>query len=135
LLEVRRRLPIGRTDHCLGTGLAAEGHRLVPGFAPQPMVGQPFDVLGQAVRIQPFERIHNPAVEGAPSLLPETPLRHLVGQCVLEGVFRLGEEAGLVEEPGSLQAHEPTAEPLVRHLGDGLKQGEGHLRADDRSGL
>jgi hypothetical protein len=92
-------------------------------------------VLGQAVPIQPFERIHNSAVEGAPPLLQETPVRHLVGQGVLEGVFRLGEEAGLVEELGSLQTHEPTAERLVRHLGDGLKQGEGHLRADDRGGL
>ena len=47
----------------------------------------------------------------------------------------LGEEARLVEELGGLQMGEAQAERLLRHLGYGLEERQGHLRANDGGGL
>jgi hypothetical protein len=58
-----------------------------------------------------------------------------VGEGVLEGIFKLGEEAGFVEELGGLQVAEAAAQLLLGQLKDGLSEGEGHLGADDRGGL
>ena len=70
------------------------------------MVGEPFNLFGQTVGIEHFERLHNPGVEGTPALLQETPVRDLLGEGVLEGVDVLGEELQLVEELGGLQVGE-----------------------------
>ena len=47
----------------------------------------------------------------------------------------LGEQARLVEELGGLQMGEAQAEWLLRHLGHGLEECQGHLGADDGGGL
>ena len=47
----------------------------------------------------------------------------------------LREEARLVEELGGLQMGEAQAERLLRHLGHGLEERQGHLGADDGGGL
>ena len=52
LLEARHRLPTGRACHRLVARLAAVGDGLVPHLAPQGMVRQPFDLIGQAVAIR-----------------------------------------------------------------------------------
>ena len=84
---------------------------------------------------EPFDGVDNPGVQGSPPLLEQAAVGHLVGQGVLEGVCELREEAGFVEELGGLEVAEPAAQLLLGQLGDGLQQGEGHLRADDRGGL
>ena len=99
------------------------------------MVGQPFDLLGQTVGIEPFDGFDDAGVQGPPPLLQETAVGHLVGEGVLEGVLELGEEAGLVEELGGLQVAEAAAQLLLGQLRDGLQEGEGHLGADDGRGL
>ena len=58
-----------------------------------------------------------------------------MGQGVLEGEFALGEQPRLVEELGSLQVYKATVQVRLRHLGNSLQQGQGHLGADDRRGL
>ena len=56
-------------------------------------------------------------------------------QGVLEGVLTLGKEARLIEELGGLEVRQPAMQDLLGQLGNGLQQGEGHLRANHRSGL
>ena len=52
LLKVRHRLTVCRMGHSLDPSLAAGGHGLVPHLAPQGVVRQPVDLLGQPVGIQ-----------------------------------------------------------------------------------
>jgi hypothetical protein len=54
---------------------------------------------------------------------------------VLEGVFELREEAGLVEEFRGLQVGERAVQGRLADLPKGLQQQEGHVRADDGDGL
>ena len=54
---------------------------------------------------------------------------------MLEGVGMLGEEARLVEELGGLEVRQATMEHRLGQLGNGVQQGQGHLGANDRSGL
>ena len=68
-------------------------------------------------------------------LLQQSAIGHLLGEGVLEGVLYIGEEARLVEKLGRLQMSKAQAERLLRHVGYGLQEREGHLRANDRSGL
>ena len=58
-----------------------------------------------------------------------------MGEGVLEGIRDLGEQPRLVEELGGLQMGEAHGERLLRRLGHGLEERQGHLRADDGGGL
>ena len=58
-----------------------------------------------------------------------------MGQGVLEGVVRLGEQAGLVEELRGLEMGEAAVQGVFGQLGDGLQQGQGDLMANDGRGL
>ena len=58
-----------------------------------------------------------------------------MGEGVPEGVRALGKQARLVEELGRLQVGEATVYRVLRYLGDGLQQRQGHLGADDCRGL
>ena len=60
-----------------------------------------------------------------PPLQQEAAVGHLVGQGVLEGVVRLGEQAGLVEELRRLQVRQAAVQRLLGQLGNGLQQGKG----------
>src|SRR5262245_5241474 len=99
------------------------------------MVGQPFDLVGQAIGRESFNDLNQPSMKGSPPLLYEPSIGDLMGQGVLEGVFRLGKEARLVEELGGLEVREATVQGGLGQLGDGLQQGQWHLGADDRGGL
>ena len=70
-----------------------------------------------------------------PPLPQEAVVGHLVGQGMLEGVVRLGEQAGLVEELGGLQVRQAAVQGGLGQLGDGLEQRQGHLSANDGRGL
>src|SRR3989441_5827468 len=67
LLEARDCFPVGRARGGLRPGLTEVGDGLVPDLAPEGMVGETIDVLGQPVGIQLFDRRHSARVEGAPS--------------------------------------------------------------------
>jgi hypothetical protein len=84
------------------------------------MVGQAVDVLRQAIGVEPLEGLHDPRVEGPASLLEQAPIRHVMGQGVLEGIFQRGEEARLIEELGRLQVHETSLECRLGQLREGL---------------
>ena len=114
LLEVPHSLAVGRPRHGLLPGLPAVCQGLVPHLAPQGMVGQAFDLLGQAVGSEAFEGLDDAGVEHATALLQQTPIGHLVRQGVLEGVDLLGEEPRLVEELSRLQMGEAAVQ---RRLG------------------
>ena len=70
-----------------------------------------------------------------PPLLEQAAVGHLVRQGVLEGVFQLGEEVGLIEELRGLEVGEVAAQVSVRQVGNGLQQGQRHLGANDGGGL
>src|SRR4029453_14426559 len=71
----------------------------------------------------------------APPVLKEAPVRNVVGQCVLERVLEVREQPGFVEELGSLEVGQASAEILFRALGDGLEEHEWHVLANDGGSL
>ena len=92
LLEAGHGLPIARARppwRRPGAGT----HRLVPQLAPQGVVGQPLDVLGQPVGVEPLDGLHDPRVQRAAPLVQQAAVGDLVGQRVLERVLELGEQA------------------------------------------
>ena len=54
---------------------------------------------------------------------------------MLKRVHDIGKQPRLVEELSGLQMGEAQAEWCLGHLGDGLQEDQGHLRADDGSRL
>ena len=66
------------------------------------MVGQPLDLLRQPLPCKDLNGLRNAGMEHAPPLQQETAIGHLVGEGMLEGVFTLGEQAGLIEKLGGL---------------------------------
>ena len=135
LLEVPHGLAVGRPRQGLLPRLPAVYQGLVPHFAPQGMVGQAFDLLGHPLSGERLQGLDDAGMQRAPPLLEQRLVGHLLGEGVLEGVFDLGEQARFIEELGGLQMGEAQAERLLRHLGHGLEERQGHLRADDGSGL
>ena len=108
-----------------GAGLLAVGHGLVPHLAPQGMVRQAFDLLGHPLGRQRLEGLDNARVQPPPPLQQEAAVGHLVRQGMLEGVFRLGEQAGLIEELRRLEVRQAAVQRLLGQVGNGLQQGKG----------
>src|SRR5262249_60224299 len=80
LPEVRDGLAIGRTLHRPGPGLVEIGNGLAWHFAPHRVMGEPFDLLVQPIGVEPFNRLHDPGMEDAPTIAEETAIPALVGQ-------------------------------------------------------
>ena len=99
------------------------------------MVGKPVDVLGQPVGIEPLDGLHDPAMEGAPPVLEQTAIGHVVGQGMLEGVLEVGENAGLVEELRGLQATDGGVQLFLGVLGNRLEQHQRDVLPDHRRHL
>jgi hypothetical protein len=99
------------------------------------MVGEPFDLFCEPVRVQTFDGLQDPAMQGAPALLEEAAVGDLVGEAVLEGVGEIREETGLVQELGGLEVREAAAQGLLGQVRDGLEEGEGDILPDHRRGL
>ena len=57
LVEAGCRLPMSGARGRLVTGLAQVEQRLVPDLAAESMVGEPLDVLGEAVPMERFDRV------------------------------------------------------------------------------
>jgi hypothetical protein len=104
------------------TGLMEIGDRLVPHFTSERMVGEALDFLFEPSGPELLDRPNDPRVEIASPIGEQTPVGHLVGQRVFEGVDELREQAGFVEELGVLQACEAGPELLVRAFADGLEE-------------
>jgi hypothetical protein len=115
-------LTVGRPRQGLRPGLPAVAHGFVPPLAQEGMVGEPFDVLEQPVRVQPFEGVDDLCVDGAPPRAQETRVGHLLGERVGERVFLLGDEAGLIEQFGGLHVSQTLRKSILGHLTDGLQQ-------------
>src|SRR2546428_5454906 len=71
LLEARDGFPVGRARGGLRPGLTEIGDGLVPDLAPESMVGESIDLLGQPGGIELFDRRHDASVKRAPSVLEE----------------------------------------------------------------
>jgi hypothetical protein len=91
LLEAGRRLPVGRALRRLPTGLTEIEHGLLPRLAPERVVCETLDVLGEPLGVEALDGLHGPGVERAAPLLEEASVGHLVGQRVLEDVGRIRE--------------------------------------------
>ena len=70
-------------------------------------MGEPLDLLAEAIAVERLDRLDDPRVERAAPLLQQPAVGDLVGERVLEGVLEVREEPGLVEELGGLQVVEP----------------------------
>ena len=99
------------------------------------MVGQAFRVLAQPISTECLDGVHNLRVQGAPSLVKEAALRHLVRQGVLEGVFKARVQAGFVQELRSLQVVQAATQCLLALLCNGLEECKGEVLADNRRSL
>jgi hypothetical protein len=69
-------------------------------------------------------------MERAATLVDETAVGHFVGQGMLEGIPRIGEQGRLIQELGPLKSGQGPAKPLVGEVGNGLEEGEGYVLAD-----
>ena len=69
-------------------------------------------------------------MEGASPLYQKRVVRYLVRQPVLESVFKIREQASLVEKLDSLKTAEVAMEFFFWHLNDSLEQGERHALPD-----
>src|SRR5262245_57784971 len=92
-------------------------------------------MLGQPFRVKVFDRVDDPRVKLAPTLLQQSTVGDLVRERVLKSMLEIWVEFGLVEELGSLQAAEPATERFVWQDGDCLEQRERHVLADYRGDL
>jgi hypothetical protein len=99
------------------------------------MMGEPLDLLTEAVSVERLDGVDDPCVKLAPTVPQEPAVRDLVRERVREGVLEIRKQPGLVEELGGLQVVESATERLVRQLGDRLEQRERHFLADDGGDL
>ena len=96
---------------------------------------QTFDVLVETVAVERLDRPDNPGVEGAPTLLQEAAVGHLVGERVLERVGRIREHPRLVQELGGLEPGETGGQYVGGSASDGGEHSHRDVRADDRRRL
>src|SRR5262249_54816125 len=123
LPKIPHGLAMGRPRHDLLSRLPTVPQRLVPHFAPQGMMREPFHLLDDSVTRSLFQRLDNAGMEHPPSLLQETAISHLVRQGMLEGVLTLREQPDLIEKLRRLEMGQAALHSVFRHLGNGLQQG------------
>jgi hypothetical protein len=86
---------------------------LLPHLTPECMVCETFDVFAAPLGKERFQRLHDPSVEETPPLVREILIGDPLGEGMLEGVFDLGKEAGLIEELSGLQVSEALPDLLL----------------------
>jgi hypothetical protein len=96
---VLERRPRGR----LASGLLEIVHRLLPQLAPDGVMGEPLDLAAEAISVERLDRLDEPRVKAASTLLQQSPVRDVVRQRVLEGILEIWIQPGLVEKLGGLQ--------------------------------
>ena len=72
LLKIAERLLVGGVPHRFTGGLMQVGHSLLPRFAPQRVVGEPVDLLGQPARVASLDGLQDPGVQAASPLVEQT---------------------------------------------------------------
>src|SRR5579884_1782960 len=90
--------------HRLRTSLLQVRYSLLPPLAAQRVVGEPLNLLGQAVRVLPLQNFHDPGVQGAAALTEQAAISNLVREGVLEGVLQVRIQVRLVQELRRLEA-------------------------------
>ena len=78
----------------------------MPGLRFDRVMSEPVDLLVQSIGVEPFDRLHDPGMEGAAAIAEEAAVRHLVCQRMLEGVLEVGEELDLVQKLRGLEPRE-----------------------------
>ena len=96
---------------------------------------EPLDLFGHAVCTDLFEHRHAPGVQRAAPFLEEAAIGHIVGEGVLEGVFKFREQARLVEKLGGPEVGHALPQLVIGLLRDGAEEGVGHILSDDRGHL
>src|SRR5438876_12403433 len=97
----------------LGAGLPEVRDRLLPYLAPEGMVSQAFDLLGQPIGVEGLDGLHDPSMERAPAVVEHARVGDLVGEGVLESVLEIREDARLVEKLRGLEVGEPAAKAFL----------------------
>ncbi len=105
--------------------------RLVPRLGANCMVGETVDVFGGTIAVESLDGFDDPGVQLAAPALEDAPVRYLVGESVLEGVFDLWKQAGLVKELTGLEPGQDLLEIALGRLGDLPEQDERDILADD----
>ena len=118
-----------------GAGLLAVGDSPVPHLTPQGMVRQAFDLLGHPLGREGLEGLDQSRVQHPPPLQQQAAIGYLVRQGVFEGVFRLGEQARLIQKFRRLQKCQAAVQRRLGQVRNGLEQGEWYFRANHGGGL
>ena len=83
-------------------------------------MGKRLDLPVEAIPMEHLDRVDDPRVQLAATLLQQAAVRDLVRERVLEGVFEIRKQSGLVNELGGLQVVQSATERLVGQVGDRL---------------
>ena len=134
-LEQLHGFSIRRLRYRLCPCLLQVPHRLCAQPCPRRMMREHLDDLAQPVGMQPLDRLHDGGVKGAPPILQQAAISHVVGERVLERVLEIGEQTRFVEELRRLQLGEGTLQIVAAHVGDCLQQHDRHVLAHHRRGL
>ena len=135
LLEERDRLAVRGAGRGSVARLAQVPDRLVAKLAAARVMGEFFDVLVEAIGVEPLDRADERRVQRAAAIAQQAPVGDLVRQRVLERVLELGEQARLVQELRRLQPRQPASHSVLVEVGNDQQQGERHVLADDGGGL
>ena len=96
---------------------------------------QAFDLLGHPLGRERLEGLDQARVQYPPPFQQEAVVGHLVRQGMFKGVFRLGEQAGLIQELRRLEVRQATVQRRLGQVRNGLQQGEGYFRPNHGGGL
>ena len=88
-------------------------------------------MLAEAIPVERLDRVDDPGMKLAATLLQQSSVRDIVRERVREGILKIRIEPGLIEEVARLQVIESATECLVRELGDRLEQRERQVLAYD----
>src|SRR5690349_17374165 len=72
-----------------GSGLTPMRHRFVPQVAVPRMMGEPFDVLPEAIPMKRLDRPNDSRMQVSTTLLQHAAVGHLMGERVREGVLQV----------------------------------------------
>jgi hypothetical protein len=77
-------------------------------------MGETFDLLVHAIPKEKFAHVNDSRVKVASALVKERSIRDLMRERMFEGIFKIWEERGLLEEFGRLEAVELSTQRLIR---------------------
>src|SRR5262245_30782761 len=99
------------------------------------MEGEPLDVLAESIGVETYGGSRDPAGQFPSAYGEHAGVGHVLRDRMLEGVFRIWEDAALVDKLSRRQMGEYSSQRLLGLLCDRREQLQGHVRADDCHGL